>query len=86
MSRVPWKHTSPIEPFCALMTPHGEITWYLPCTRAPFNGPSETTPLIAAVPFRLSCLTNTCAVNWCAPPIEVVQGLDPGRWRSSACS
>lgn len=27
MSSVPWKHTSPIDPFCALMMPHGEITW-----------------------------------------------------------
>ena len=53
-----------------MTNPHGEITWYLPCTRAPFNGPSETTPLIFAVPFRLSCLTNTCAVNWWAPPLR----------------
>jgi serine/threonine-protein kinase len=27
MSSVPWKHTSPIEPFCALMTPQGAMTW-----------------------------------------------------------
>jgi hypothetical protein len=53
MVRVPWKHTSPAEPFCALIMPQGLITWYSPRTRAPFSGPSVTTPRITAVPLRL---------------------------------
>ena len=76
MTRLPWKHTSPNVPFCALMIPQGLITWYSPCTRAPFSEPIRDEAVDHGRALQVVLRYKVVRGKLVGPAVDVVKSLD----------